>query len=117
MALWLEENIALRKSWNHFIIYQKLAIFLHIVKKVNSNCDVQETFQYFEAIISAVFYKVLQALLIFYNKIIILPINTEPLDTQIVKNIKYFLYFENCISILNGIYLLAHISVLLAPFY
>lgn len=55
LTSWLEENIALKESQNHFTIYQKLAIFLQILRKADSNCDVQETFQHFKTKILAVF--------------------------------------------------------------
>lgn len=80
MLSWLEENTALKESRNHFTIYQKLAIFLQIVGKADSNRDVQETFQHSATTISAVFHKVLQALLIVHKEIVIHPTHTEPLD-------------------------------------
>lgn len=117
LASWLEENTALKESRNHFTIHQKLAIFLQIVGKADSNRDVQETFQHSGATISAVLHEVLQAPLILHKRIVIFPTRTEPLDAGIGKDRKYFPYFENCIGALDGTHLPAHVSALLAPPY
>lgn len=60
------------------------------MKKANNNYNIQETFQYFKAIILVVFYEVLQIFLIFYKKIIIFSTYIKPLNTPIRKDIKYF---------------------------
>ena len=39
LSSWLEGNTMLKKSRNHFFIYQKLVIFLQIVGKEDSNWD------------------------------------------------------------------------------
>lgn len=87
------------------------------MKKVNSNCDKQEIFYHSGVIISAVFYKVFQIFSIFYKKTVIFPTYIEYFNTWIGKDTKYFLYFENYICALDGIYLPAYISALLATFY
>lgn len=43
--------------------------------------------------------------------------HAEPLDAQIQKDTKYFPYFENYISALDGIHLPAHVPTLLVPLY
>lgn len=97
-----------------------MTIFLQIIGKKDSNRDVQEIFQHFRAtraIISLVFYKVLAAILILYQKVVIIPNNFELLDSRIVNNTKYFPYFENCLGLLDGTYLLAHLSITITPLY
>lgn len=97
LAVWLEDNTALKVSRNYFSIHQKLAIFLQIVGKGDSNRDLQETFQLSGVTISAVFHAILRALLILHEKIVSLPTPNEPLDSRIAEDTKYFPYFENFI--------------------
>lgn len=108
LAVWLEDNTALKLSRNYFSIHQKLAIFLQIVGKGNSNRDLQETFQHSGVTISALFHAILRALLILHEKIVTLPTPNEPLDSRIAEDTKYFPYFE------NFIYLPAHVPAHLA---
>ncbi|WP_375449288.1 hypothetical protein [uncultured Nostoc sp.] len=117
LSSWLEDNIILKQSRNHFSIHQKLAIFLQIVGKRNSNWDLQETFQYLGATISLVFYEVLATLLILHKKTITLPNASEPLDSRIADDTKYFLYFENWLRALDGTHLLAHLPSVIVPLY
>lgn len=117
LAVWLEDNTALKESRNHFSIHQKLAIFLQIVGKGESNRHLLETFQHSGATISAVFHEVLKALWILHEKIVILPGPNEPLDSRIAEDTKYFPYFENCLGALDVTHLPAHVPALLAPPY
>ena len=71
----------------------------------------QEQFSYIVNIISRWFYKVLDALLYLYPSFVtLLNINT-PLASWILNNFKYFLYFENCLSVLNSTYILIHMPL------
>lgn len=97
LAVWLEDNTALKVCRNYFSIHQKLAIFLQILGKGDSNRDLQETFQLSGVTISAVFHAILRALLILHEKIVSLPTPNEPLDSRIAEDTKYFPYFENFI--------------------
>lgn len=90
---------------------------MQIVGKRDYNRDLQETFQYSGATISLVFHKVLIALLILYQKTIILPTITEPLDSCITENTKNFPYFKDCLGALDNTYLSTHLLSILAPLY
>ena len=68
-------------------------------------------------IISLIFYKVLAILLILQKKTIILSNTSKLLDFYIINNIKYFFYFENCLSILNNTYLFIHILSIIILLY
>jgi hypothetical protein len=46
------------------------------------------------------------ALLILYKHTVKMPIIETPISLQIIKNIKYTLFFNNCISALNRTYIL-----------
>lgn len=46
LSVWLEKITMLKQSHKYFFVYQKLAIFLQIVGKGDSNRDLQETFQH-----------------------------------------------------------------------
>lgn len=39
------------------------------------------------------------------------------LDPCIIDNAKYFAYFENCLGVLDGTHLSAHLLALIAPLY
>lgn len=117
LSEWLEDNTFLKQSRNHFSVHQKLAIFLQIVGKGDCNRDLQETFQHSGATISLVFHEVLNALLILHQKTIILPTITEPLDSRIAEDTKYFPYFKDCLGALDGTHLPAHLPSTLAPPY
>ena len=117
LSSWLEDNTMLKQSRNHFSIHQKLAIFLQIVGKGDSNRDLQETFQHSGATISLVFHEVLAALLILHKKTITLPNTSKPLDSRIADDTKYFPYFENCLGALDGTHLPAHLPSVIAPPY
>ena len=107
----------LKQSRNYFFIYQRLDIFLQIMGKGDNNWDLQKTFQYLSIIISLVFHEILASLLILYKKIIILPNASKLLDFCITNDTKYFLCFKNCLEVLNGTHLLAHLpSVIALPY-
>lgn len=108
LSSWLEYNTNLKQSQNHFSIYQKLAIFLQIIDKEDSNQDVQETFQHFKATISLIFHKVLAAVMILCQKIVIILNNSELLNYHIVDDVKYFSDFENFLGAIDDTHLPAH---------
>lgn len=64
-----------------------------------------------------VFHKVLVALMILHQKIILLPLADTPLANRIAKNSKYFPYFENCIGLLDGIDILVHVPAMQVALY
>lgn len=56
-------------------------------------------------------------MLILHQKIVIIPNNSELLDSRIADNVKYFSYFENCLEALDGIYLPAHLlATIVSPY-
>lgn len=117
LSEWLKDNTFLKQSRNHFFVYQKLAIFLQIVGKEDCNQDLQKTFQHSGPTISLVFYEMLNVILILHQKTIILPTISEPLDSRIVDNTKYFPYFKDCLGVLDNIHLLMHLPLTLASLY
>lgn len=64
-----------------------------------------------------IFHKVLVIVLILYQKIVITLNNSELLNSYITNNVKYFSYFENFLSALNSIHLLAHLLITIAILY
>ena len=102
---WLVSKTSLKKSHKRVSIIQKLAMFLQIVGERSRNYAIQERFQYFGDIVLRVFHEVLVTLMIFHQKIVLLPLADTPLADQIAKDSKYFLYFENCIGVLDGIHI------------
>ena len=55
--------------------------------------------------------------MIFYQKIVLLPLVYIPLVDRIAKNSEYFLYFENCIGTLDETHISIHVSATQAALY
>ena len=87
-------------------------MFLFIIREKTSNHIIQEKFQYSSAIISQVFHKISTSLLYLHAETVNLFTKDDALHLQIIDNIKYFSYFQNCLSILDSTYILAHIPAI-----
>ena len=101
---WLVENTSLKGTEN-MTVEEKLGIFLYIVSRPASNQDVQERFSYSSKTISRCFYEVLDALLILNTCFVSLPSTNSHPPTRIFDDAKYYLFFEDCLSALDGIYI------------
>lgn len=109
LETFLVEYTSLKKSCKHFLVQQKLAMFLYIIGEEAFNHAVQEKFQYSGDTISHIFHEVFNSLLHLYAKTVNLLTKDDVLHPRIAGNPKYFFYFQNCLSALNGTHLLAQI--------
>ena len=65
---WLTKYISLKKSYKHFLLQLKVALFLYIMEKRAINYAMQEKFQYFSHTVSDIFYEVFILLLYLYTE-------------------------------------------------
>jgi hypothetical protein len=63
------------------------------------------------------FYRVVDALLVLYKSNCKLPLENTPLSTQILDNLKYTPYFDNCLGALDGTHIGIQIPIKLQPRY
>lgn len=82
---------------------------MFIIKEEASNHTIQEKFQHFGDTISHMFHEVCTLLLHLHVETVNLSTKDDVLYPQIVDNTKYFPYFQNCLSLLDGIYIAAYI--------
>jgi hypothetical protein len=120
---WMLINTRLKTSKN-VTVEEKLMIFLHITTRPASNRDTQErfsqssdtissylntlSFSLYKANINSCFHEVLDALLVLYPHFTSLPNANTPLATRILDDPKYYPYFNNCLSALDGTHILIH---------
>lgn len=93
------------------ILLEKIVIFIYILRHDALNWEVQEYFQHSELTFSFCFQEVLAAMLILYIKYIYQSKFLDSTFDTILQNQKYSLYFDNNISILNGIYIAIHVPI------
>ena len=108
MPLWCFEALEttmLENSWlsssKYVHITEKLAIFLAGVGCGYSNRELQDRFQHFGDIISHIFNKVLIVMVRLSIIYMCFPSPDKPLASQIQNNLKYYLYFKDCLGVLN----------------
>ena len=82
-------------------VEQQVLIFLYITRQNTSNHNVQECFQYSRETISYYFNFILQALITLAPEYIRYP-NPSIIPSEISMNPKFFPYFKDCISIIDG---------------
>lgn len=74
-------------------------------------------FQHFGIILFLIFFKILAAVLILNQKIVIISNNFEIFHFCIVDYTKYFSYFENYLKIFDNTYLSAHLLAIISLLY
>ena len=106
---WLTEYTPLKESCKHFSVQQKLTMFLYIAGKGAFNHTVQEKFQHSGDTVSHVFHEVLSSLLYLHAETVNLPTKDDVLHPRIADDTKYFPYFQDCLSALDGTHISAHV--------
>ena len=100
----------LKDSRYGITIEEQVAMFLFTVARSASNRDVQERFQHSGETVSRYFHDVLKAINRLVPKYIKLPTSSGPnVSIAITSNAKFYPFFSNCVSALDGTHIHAKV--------
>ena len=113
---WCLANTPLRGGYK-VTIKEKLAIFIYIASTGASFRTIIEHFYRPIETIHKAFKAILHAMILLYCEVIQLLGPNRPLDKRIAGDPKYFPFFNNCISALDGTHIHAYLPVELTPLF
>lgn len=87
-------------------------MFLQIIREKASNHMVQEQFQHLDKIVTSVFHKIIEVLLILHKETVYQSIKQKLLADQITEDAKYNAYFKDCFGALDGTYLFIYVATI-----